>query len=91
MGDGQEFLKTATVQLYSRGKFFQRLRKIWVCEHKNAQFTYVLTFWIVFFQFFCWYLAYLVLQNFLTEILVSQKILLESLRWPCLAQHLKVL
>ena len=36
-----EFLKGATVR--SR-KVFQRLRKIWVFEHKNAQFTSILPF-----------------------------------------------
>ena len=38
----------ATVQLR---KIFQRLRKIFIFERKNAQFTTVLPFWVIF-QFF---------------------------------------
>ena len=59
----------ATVQ--SR-KNFQRLHKIWVCEHKNPQFTYVLPFLGHFFIFLLVF-GLSCLQNFLTEILVAQK------------------
>ena len=91
MGDGPEFLKSGTVQLYSRAKIFRDCARFGFVNTKMQNLHMFYLFWVAFFQFFGWYLAYLVLQNLLTEILVAQKILLENLRWPWLARHLKVL
>ena len=73
-----EFLKgdRATARLRT---FFQRLRKIWVSERKNARFTTVLPFLGNFSKKNCFW-PILFAQNFQTEILFAQKnLLLESL------------
>ena len=45
-------------------KTFQRLRKIWVFERKNAQFTTVLPFLGYFLNFFVGFWSILFAQNF---------------------------
>ena len=61
-------------------KIFQRSRKIWVFERKNAQFTTVLPFLGHFWKKIVCFWPILFAQNFQTEILVAQKkLLLESL------------